>query len=208
MGTGKTLGKHWYRKHWYRKHWYQAPLHTHAFFTPEQSDELVLKFDQQVVWSDALTSQFYPDGESGQVASGSANGTCITLKSSSKFTKVTYLDSKSLSPGNLLDGENGIAALTFCDVPVEAEYTWRQMCFFLVALTLCCSGNSARRPTSQVRSIRAIVCSASLRVAPIYLCSNRSAAVIAHGKAAHMSQEIVRIPAVPGKLRFHPQDQS
>jgi sucrose-6-phosphate hydrolase SacC (GH32 family) len=32
---------------------------------------------------------------------------------------VTYLDSDSWSPENVLFGENGIAALTFCDVPIE-----------------------------------------------------------------------------------------
>ena len=51
-----------------------------AFFTTEQHDELVLEFDDQVVWSDALTSQFHLDGELKQVASGSASGSRITLK--------------------------------------------------------------------------------------------------------------------------------
>ena len=32
---------------------------------------------------------------------------------------ITYLDSASWSPENLLYGKNGIAALTFCDVPIE-----------------------------------------------------------------------------------------
>ena len=51
-----------------------------AFFTTEQHDELVLEFDDQVVWSDALTSQFHLDGELKQVASGYASGSRITLK--------------------------------------------------------------------------------------------------------------------------------
>ena len=100
---------------------FEPPNLTRAFFTTGQRDELILEFDHQVVWSDALTSQFYLDGESGKVASGSANGTCITLqlKSSSKSTKVTYLDSASWNPDNLLYGQNGIAALTFCDVLIR-----------------------------------------------------------------------------------------
>ena len=31
---------------------------------------------------------------------------------------LTYLDSRAWSVDNLLYGENGIAALTFCDVPI------------------------------------------------------------------------------------------
>ncbi|GDY09959.1 hypothetical protein LBMAG52_34450 [Planctomycetia bacterium] len=92
-----------------------------AFFTTAQRDELVLEFESQIVWSDALTSQFHLDGEAKQVASGSANGSRITLKlkSPSKAKTVTYLDSASWSPDNLLYGQNGLAALTFCEVPIE-----------------------------------------------------------------------------------------
>lgn len=92
-----------------------------AFFSTEQRDELVLEFDSQVVWSEAITSQFHLDGEPKQVASGSANGTRITLKlkSPSKSKTVTYLDSANWNPDNLLYGKNGLAALTFCDVPIE-----------------------------------------------------------------------------------------
>ena len=32
---------------------------------------------------------------------------------------VTYLDSANWNPDNLLQGQNGIAALTFCDVAIE-----------------------------------------------------------------------------------------
>lgn len=58
----------------------------------------MLEFESQIVWSDALTSQFHLDGEAKQVASGSANGSRITLKlkSPSKAKTVTYLDSAQL----------------------------------------------------------------------------------------------------------------
>ncbi len=100
---------------------FDPPNLTRAYFTTAQRDELILEFSNQVVWSDKLVSQFYLDGESGHVASGSADGTQITLKikSPSKATKVTYLDSAHWNPDNLLYGQNGIAALTFCDVPIE-----------------------------------------------------------------------------------------
>ena len=47
-----------------------------------------------------------------------ASGNVVTLKlaSASSATKLTYLDSKSWSQSSLLRGENGIAALTFCEV--------------------------------------------------------------------------------------------
>ncbi|MFM9962719.1 MAG: DUF2341 domain-containing protein [Planctomycetaceae bacterium] len=94
-----------------------------AFFNTEQRDVLTLEFDQQVVWSEALVSQFHLDGEPKQVASGSANGTTITLKlkGSSKAKTMTYLDSANWNPDNLLYGKNGLAALTFCEVPIETK---------------------------------------------------------------------------------------
>ena len=91
-----------------------------AFFTSDPRDELVLEFDQPVIWSDTLKSQFYLNGDSKQVASGAASGSHLTLKLTgpSKATKVTYLDSAAWNPDNLLYGKNGIAALTFCDAPI------------------------------------------------------------------------------------------
>ena len=78
------------------------------------------------MWDDALASQFYLDGEPGQVASGTVSGNMVTLKltAASTATGITYLDSKSWNPKNLLRGENGIAALTFCDVPIATRQKW------------------------------------------------------------------------------------
>ena len=97
-----------------------APNLRRPFYTSDQHDEVVLEFDQHVVWAGALSDQFYFDGQAKQVAAGSANGNQITLKlkSPSQAGSVTYLDSASWSPDNLLYGQNGIAALTFCDVPI------------------------------------------------------------------------------------------
>jgi len=93
-----------------------------ARFTNADRDELVLEFDQDMVWSDSLTSQFHLVGEPKSVASGSAALSRITLKlkGPSKAAKLTYLDSASWSPDNLLYGQNGLAALTFCEVPIHA----------------------------------------------------------------------------------------
>jgi hypothetical protein len=67
-----------------------------------------------------LASQFYLNGEKGKVASGAATGNVITLKLTTAATAqtLTYLDSRAWNENNLLYGENGIAALTFCEVPI------------------------------------------------------------------------------------------
>jgi hypothetical protein len=92
-----------------------------AAFTSDQKDAIALEFDQPVLWTDALVSQVYLDGEKGIVASGSVTGKMLTLKLASASTaqRITYLDSKSWNPANLLYGVNGIAALTFCEVPIQ-----------------------------------------------------------------------------------------
>jgi hypothetical protein len=109
--------------HLYHRHVgpFNPPNLKRAFFNTEQRDVLTLEFDQQVVWSEALASQFHFDGEPRQVTAGSANGTRLTLKlkGSSKSKTVTYLDSANWSPDNLLYGQNGLAALTFCEVPID-----------------------------------------------------------------------------------------
>ena len=93
-----------------------------VFFSGEKKDELVLEFDQPVKWDVALAGQFYLDGQKGKVASGSVTGSVLTLKlgGQSDAKTVTYLDSAAWSQKALLVGANGIAALTFCEVPIQA----------------------------------------------------------------------------------------
>jgi len=91
-----------------------------AYYTSGKKDEIALEFDQPMAWNNSLASQFYLDGEKGKVASGTASGNVITLKLTAAATAqtLTYLDSRAWSENNLLYGENGIAALTFCGVPI------------------------------------------------------------------------------------------
>ncbi|MCX7048472.1 MAG: DUF2341 domain-containing protein [Candidatus Sumerlaeota bacterium] len=91
-----------------------------AFYTSDKKDEIALEFDQPMAWNNSLASQFYLDGAKGGVAEGAALEKLIILKlkPSSTAQKITYLDSASWSIDNLLCGENGIAALTFCNVPL------------------------------------------------------------------------------------------
>jgi hypothetical protein len=83
-------------------------------------DTIALHFDQPVKWNDALTSQFYLDGEKDRIASGSVAGSVLTLKLKEPLREktITYLKEASWSQDNLLWGENGIAALTFCEVAI------------------------------------------------------------------------------------------
>jgi hypothetical protein len=92
-----------------------------ACYTNAERDEIVLEFDQPMAWNDALTSQFYLDGKEGKVASGSVSGNVVKLKlvASADAKTITYLVDRKWNPKNLLYGQNGIAALTFCEVPIE-----------------------------------------------------------------------------------------
>jgi len=89
-------------------------------FTNPRRDEIALEFDQAVKWDNTLTSQFYLDGEKDKIASGASHGNTVTLKlkAASAAQNITYIDGNSWSQRTLLRGENGIAALTFCEVPI------------------------------------------------------------------------------------------
>ena len=84
------------------------------------TDTVALEFDQPVAWDDKLAGQFYLDGEKGKVASGSVAGNVLTLKlkEASAAKTITYLKESAWNQDTLLNGANGIAALTFCEVPV------------------------------------------------------------------------------------------
>jgi hypothetical protein len=93
-----------------------------ASYTGTTKDTIALEFDQPVVWTDALTGQFYLDGEKDKVASGSVAGNVLTLKlkEPSAARKITYLKEIAWNQDTLLNGANGIAALTFCEVEIQA----------------------------------------------------------------------------------------
>jgi len=81
---------------------------------------VVLTFDQPVVWSDALRSEFLVDGKRGLVQRGSTERNNLKLELSGPAgATLTYLDSASWSQQRLLRGRHGIAALTFAQVPIH-----------------------------------------------------------------------------------------
>ncbi|MCX6876583.1 MAG: DUF2341 domain-containing protein [Verrucomicrobia bacterium] len=91
-----------------------------ASYPSAAMDAITLEFDQPVIWLESLAGQIYLDGEKGQVASGAVNGNVLTLrlKAPSTAQRITYLKESSWSQNELIFGANGIAALTFCDVPL------------------------------------------------------------------------------------------
>lgn len=93
-----------------------------AQFMGTARDTITLEFDQPIRWDERLVSQFYLDGEKDKVLGGSVAGNALTLKlkETSNAKNITYLKETNWNQDNLLWGENGIAALTFCEVPVEA----------------------------------------------------------------------------------------
>ncbi len=92
-----------------------------AFYAEKTTDSVSLEFDQPVVWSKTLAGQFYLDGEKNRVLEGSVLGNVLTLKLKSALTskKITYLKESAWNQDTLLNGANGLAALTFCEVPIQ-----------------------------------------------------------------------------------------
>lgn len=86
-------------------------------------DEVMLEFDQPVVWRDELAGEIYLDGEKGLVAGGRVEGNVVKLKlkAGTAAKTITYLKESSWDQMRLLRGKNGIAALTFCEVPLVAS---------------------------------------------------------------------------------------
>lgn len=97
-----------------------APNLTQAYYTSTAKDAIAFEFDQPVIWADSLASQFYLDGVVEKVASGTVSGNVITLKlkEASAAKRITYLKEMNWSQDKLIIGANGIAALTFCNVPI------------------------------------------------------------------------------------------
>ncbi|MEI7902026.1 MAG: sialate O-acetylesterase, partial [bacterium] len=100
-----------------------APNLIRAWFTSAAKNEIALDFGQPMMWKDVMKKELYLDGVKAQVSAGSAAGNVITLKlgAFSAAKTIGYLSGRDWEgkPTNLIYGANGIAALTFCDVPVE-----------------------------------------------------------------------------------------
>ena len=100
-----------------------APNLQRAYFTSAAKTAIALEFDQDMAWTSANAANIYLDQLSGKVASGTVSGKTITLQLSVATTTstITYLmDQYWDGSSGKLFGANGIAALTFADVTINA----------------------------------------------------------------------------------------
>ena len=102
-----------------------APNLQQAYFTTAAKNQIALVFDQNVAWNPGASTMLFlansAGATSGTVSSGSTTGNTIKLQVSgaTSAATITYLKGLvSWQQPNLLYGRNGIAALTFADVPI------------------------------------------------------------------------------------------
>ncbi|MEI6536799.1 MAG: sialate O-acetylesterase, partial [Verrucomicrobiaceae bacterium] len=102
-----------------------APNLKRAGFTNVARDEITLDFGQPMAWKDDMKRYIYLDNVAATISSGSASGNFITLKlaAPSNAKTIGYLAGRDWdgTPVHLVHGTNGIAALTFCDVPLSTK---------------------------------------------------------------------------------------
>ena len=99
-----------------------APDLQRAEWAGESRTRLHLTFDQPVDWSDDLGPRFYLDGEAGLVTTATVDDRVLTLQLGGPSTArhITYLKGTRWNRKDpVLRGLNGIAALTFCRVPIH-----------------------------------------------------------------------------------------
>ncbi len=104
-----------------------APNLKRAYFANSARIAITLEFDQTMSWSTFSLPNFYVNDVASQVTSGSASGNIVTLQLSGAAAPDATLDylkdsiwNVGESVSSLLYGANGIPALTFANVPVEA----------------------------------------------------------------------------------------
>jgi len=93
-----------------------------ARYTSARRDQIALTFDQPVAWDNAVMDLFRLDSAAGKVTAGAATGKEIRLKLAAPSTArtITYVSGeKWRHQMPVLRGQNGIAALTFCNVPLS-----------------------------------------------------------------------------------------
>jgi hypothetical protein len=94
-----------------------------AQFGNAERTRVVLTFDQSVVWAANLTNEFRIPGSPARVTAGRADRNQLHLDldvpAPPQKPTITYLDSDRWNQSRLLKGTNQLAALTFCEVPIE-----------------------------------------------------------------------------------------
>ena len=83
---------------------------------------MTLGFDQDVTWDDEVALRFRLDDDSAELNSIGGTGKIITLKLAKPSTakNLSYVrGGKWRQEDAIIWGSNGIAALTFCEVPIR-----------------------------------------------------------------------------------------
>ena len=86
----------------------------------------MLVFDQKVEWDDEVGRQFYLDDRSAELNGMDGNGRVVILKLSNSSTarNLSYVRAGKWNQDHaIIRGSNGIAALTFCEVPI---HSWQE----------------------------------------------------------------------------------
>jgi len=101
-----------------------APNLKRAYFAGSGGNEITLEFDQPMLWKPECKAWINLDGVAAAVSAGKAAGNAITIQLSAPAAAKTiaYLSGKNWDglPDKLLYGTNGIAALAFSAVPIQA----------------------------------------------------------------------------------------
>ena len=99
-----------------------APNIQKVSYSSARKDEITLVFDQDVKWDDEVARRFYLDDEPADFISVVGTGRTITLKLTepSPAKNLSYVrGGKWKQDQSIIWGSNGIAALTFCEVPIR-----------------------------------------------------------------------------------------
>ena len=93
-----------------------------ASFVSERNDEIKIVFDQEVIWDEKIIERFHLDDDSVKLSGVGGSQKTITLKLTGPSTakSLSYIrGSKWKQEDAIIWGANGIAALTFCEVPIQ-----------------------------------------------------------------------------------------
>ncbi len=98
-----------------------APDLVAACYADANRDEIVLEFDQPIVWDDAAVSEFRLDGEPGKITAGHSTGSTLWLAVAPgcDAATITFVVDRQWNPKHVLRGTSGIAALSFAEVPIN-----------------------------------------------------------------------------------------
>jgi hypothetical protein len=99
-----------------------APNLKRAWFTSAAKDEIALDFGQPMTWKEEMKKDIFLDEAKAPISAGTVDGNVILLKLTKPSTAKTiaHLSGRNWDgkPASLIFGANGLAALTFCDVPL------------------------------------------------------------------------------------------